>query len=185
MKFLALALTLLGLHAQATVTQDFLEVHAADLKDQNLIHIRDVGFGLINTHKLSTHPNSCGEALTFRGPQDNMNPKGLRTWIHGIGAELAALNQDEDLKLNAVKLVYREINEKITLLADRNRVLVDKHGVTQLSTAIAHEVQKDTKNYYVLFGDYLDGQTGWMTAVVLINISSGEAVMFANSNDCF
>lgn len=185
MKFLALAITLLSLQAHAAVTQDFLEVHAVDLKDQNLIHIRDIGLGLINTHKLSTHQNSCGEAITFRGPQDNMNPKNLRTWIHGIGAELAALNQDEDLKLNAVKLAYHDINEKITLLADRNRILVDKHGVAQLSTAVAREVQKDTKNYYVLFGDYLDGQTGWMTTVTLVKISTGEAVMFANSNDCF
>jgi hypothetical protein len=185
MKFPVLVLIFLSLQAHAAVTQDFLEVHMGDLKDQNLIQIRDIGAGLIDTHKLSTHQNSCGEAITFRGPQDNMNPKNLRIWIHGIGAELAAVNQDEDLKLNPVKLAYRDINEKITLLADRNRILVDKYGVSQLSYAIAREVQKDTKNYYVFFGDYLDGTTGWMTAVVIVKISSGEAVMFANSNDCF
>jgi len=185
MRFLAIAFLFLSLQTQVAISQEFLEVHSADLKDSNLLKIQSAAENLIANHKLSTHPNSCGEVMTFRGPTDVMNPKNLRLWIHGIGAEMAALGQDEDMKLNPVKLNYYEISDKVTLLADRNRQLVDKYGVVQLSTMMTRETQRNSKDYYILFGDYLDGKTGWMTALVLVKISSGEAVLFANSNDCF
>lgn len=185
MKFLVLALTLLSLQAHAEKIQDFIEVHSAPLVDPGMMQIQTLATDLINTHHLSSHPNSCGEVITFRGPTEGISARNLRTWIRGIEVELGALNQDEDVKLNPVKLNYPTISQSVTLLADRNKQLYDVAGVNEMSTAIFNETQKNPKNYYVLFGDYLDGKTGWMTAVVLVRMSSGEAVMLANSNDCF
>lgn len=186
MKFLALALTLVGLQAQAAGNiQDYTEVQSARLSDSGLIQIHALATDLINTHTLSRHPSSCGEVLTFRGPTDPLSAKNLRVWIRGISAEMAALNQDEDMKLNPVKLNFKDINHKIILLADRNMQYFDVKGVNSLSTALMTEIQKDPKDYYFLFGDYLDGSTGWMTAVALVKLSRGEAILLANTNDCF
>lgn len=185
MKLLVLALTLLSLQARAEKIQDYLEVHAAPVADGGMTQIQTLASDLINTHRLSKHEQSCGEVITFRGPKDPISARNLRTWIRGIEMELSTINQDEDIKLSPVKLNYSVISKSVTLLADRNSIEVDAQGVNEMSTAIFTETQKNPKDYYVLFGDYLDGKTGWMTAVVLVKMSSGDAVMLANSNDCF
>lgn len=185
MKFLVLALTLLSLQAHAEKIQDFIEVHTAPLMDPGMKQIQTLATDLISSHRLSKHQTSCGEVITFRGPTDPISARNLRTWIRGIETELATINQDEDIKLSPIKLNYQVINQSVTLLADRNKLQFDVAGVNEMSTAIFTETQKNPKNYYVLFGDYLDGKTGWMTAVIVVRMSSGEAVMLANSNDCF
>lgn len=185
MKFLALALTILSLQAHAGKIQDFTEVQSARLSDAGLIQVQSLASELIATHSLSLHPNSCGEVLTFRGPTDPLSAKNLRAWIRGIAAEMAALNQDEDMHLNPVKLTPETISKKITLLADRNMLNFDAKVVAKLTDAMMTEIQKDPKDYYFLAGDYLDGSTGWMTAVALVKLSRGEAVLLANSIDCF
>jgi hypothetical protein len=189
MKFLSLLLTLLvficGINSQAEDMQDYITVRTSRIQDKNLVQIETLARALTSQHRLSRHPNSCGDVLTFRGPADVQSAKNLHLWISGIAHEMAALNQDEKLKLRPIQLKLHDIKQKIMLLADRNSAYFDGKGVDSLSTAIFTETQLNPKDYFFFFGDYLNGKTGWMTAVVLVKLSSGEAVFVANTNDCF
>jgi len=185
MKLLLLALTFLSLHARATGSiQDHTEVHSLPLNDPGLIQIQTLAEELLSTHRLTMNQYSCGEVLTFRGPINPLSGRNLRLWALGIENELITLNQDEDIKLSPVKRTFQVIKHSVTLLADRNSQQFSTKSVNALSTAIFNETEKNPRDYFLLFGDYLDGKTGWMTALVLVKMSNGNALMFANSNDC-
>lgn len=186
MKFLILFMTFLSLQAQATGDlEEYISVRSEPLRDQSLVEIFNLATSLIQDHKLSRHPNSCAEAHTFRGPTAPQSALNLQLWINGIGHEMAAVNQIEGMNLHAINPTHQQISQKIQLLADRNYQEYDPKGVAHLSKVIFNEAQKSARDYYFLFGDYLDGNLGWMTAVVLVKLSSGEAVLIANTNDCF
>lgn len=185
MKLLALLLTLLSFNAQAGDLQDYIEVQAQEIQDKRLLRIQQLALDLVLPQRLSKEAGSCGDVITFRGPKAVKSAKNMQLWIHGISYELAALNLDEDVKLYPGSLRYSDLRLKMTLLADRSLLSYDIKNVEALTQAIYNETHPHTEDYYFFFGDYLAGDTGWMTAVVLVKISSGEALLISHSSQCF
>jgi hypothetical protein len=184
MKILILILTALTFQARANSVDDYTQVAAENIQNKSLIQLQRTADDLIKNKKLSRFEESCGLTISFKGPKGTQNDDNMQAWIKGIAFELENIRQDEDVKLHGNPLLARDIHNKINVLADRNNQYQDYAGVDTLAGMITQEVQTTPSNYYFLSGDYLDGQTGWMAAVVLVNISEGEAVFIGHSSDC-
>lgn len=188
MKALLLAITALCLNiaqAQTSDIQNYIAIQSQPIHNENLLKIESLAKDLILKKKISKLTNSCGDVITFKGPKSHKSNANMQLWIHGISNELATLNLDEDIKLHSAPLNYNDIRLKITLLADRALQTYDVKSVETLAKSIHFATRKDLTNHYFFFGDYLDTETGWMTAIVLIKIAEGEAVLMTNAGNCF
>lgn len=171
--------------AQASDIEDFISVQSFPLQDETLLKIERVSEHMILRKWASKKTKSCGKVLTFKGPRSIPSPRNAKLWIRGISNELATLNLDENIQLHKAPFNYNDLRLKITLLADRNLKSYDPKSVEQLTKAIHFAIRKAPENYYFFFGDYLDTETGWMTAVVLVKLDKGEALFLTNSTNCY
>jgi len=180
-----LVLTTGPLSAKAGDIQDYTAIEAFPVQDPSLVKIENLAKDLILEKRLTKQTDSCGQVLSFRGPRSIRSPETERLWVHGISNELASLYLDENIQMALAPLNYSDLRLKITLLADRGLQSYQVPNVERLAKAIYFATRREPLNYYFFFGDYLDTQAGWMTAVALVKIDSGEALFLTNTGHCF
>ncbi|WP_413288529.1 hypothetical protein [Bdellovibrio sp. HCB337] len=185
MKFVAaLLLTALGFQAHAGNINDYIGVHAQEIQSKELLRLQTVATDMVRLEGLSKEEGSCGDVITFKGPTGYRSAENMQLWIHGIATELGTINLDEDIKLFPAPMRYSDLRLKVTILADRSMLSYDVKNVEEFTKEIYSAIQP-AKDHYFFFGDYLDTETGWMTAMVFVKISSGEAVFISHSSRCY